>query len=445
MGGTGSSEGVREPSEEPLELGKFRILSIDGGGIRGVIPAVFLRRLEELLAEELGVAAPEVAAKWEKLGGPPCIADCFHLIAGTSTGGLLAAALTVTDVKGGRPKLTAAASVGIFNKHGREIFKRPFWRNVLDHWNLFMPKYPLKQLKKVLEQADRFGEGLLEHAPTGVLITSYNVLEPGPRMFTPWGRDRAPEAPAETMVHVALATAAAPTYFRPQKVAPRKPGSTGPDPHGLIDGGMFACNPALAAICLALRRTEEPAPPGKGLQPEDLLLISLGTGHWAEPLNFGRGGVPGWLYPRRGGSALFEALQGGQGDFSSQAAHMLLNGWSTPSTPKEPWNANVRPMEVGGGPRYWRYQALLPGPWSMDDVGKLEELNKLAEKMTTTYDAELKRLAKALIQAGPVTASGGPATASGGPATAAGGPATASRSGDQPDGAVSHLDGERLQ
>lgn len=56
------------------------------------------------------------------------IANCFHLIAGTSTGGLLAAALTIVD-KGGRPKLSAADTVNIYAAHGAQIFKRPFLRN----------------------------------------------------------------------------------------------------------------------------------------------------------------------------------------------------------------------------------------------------------------------------------------------------------------------------
>lgn len=106
-----ASDRLREPSERLARSDRFRILSIDGGGIRGIIPAVFLDRLEELLKAELDNARAqqsktEITARWEGVTEPR-IADCFHLIAGTSTGGLLAAGLTVT-AEDGRPKLSAA-------------------------------------------------------------------------------------------------------------------------------------------------------------------------------------------------------------------------------------------------------------------------------------------------------------------------------------------------
>lgn len=407
MGSLSVSDRLREPSERLPRPDRFRILSIDGGGIRGVIPAVFLDRLEELLKAELDNARAqqsktEITAPWEGVTEPR-IADCFHLIAGTSTGGLLAAGLTVT-AEDGRPKLSAADTVNLYEVHGARIFRRPLWRNVLDHWNVLFPRYPLTQLKEVLQDPSLLGEGLLKNARTDALITSYDTKGPGPRFFTRWGASgagTAPATPPETMVQVALATAAAPTYFDPERLNASE----------LVDGGVFAGNPALAAISMALRRTDDPAPLNLG----DLLMISLGTGAWEQPLDYGWGGILGWLRPRTGGEALLEALLGSQGDFATEAAHMMLNGWSAASLPgarstaageRGPtwWDPNVPPAGLGGGPQFWRYQATLPEPWSMDDVSKLTELKQVGTQMTQHYEAELKHLAETLIQAGPVPA-----------------------------------------
>jgi Patatin-like phospholipase len=378
----------------------FRILAIDGGGIRGIIPATFLAALERLLGDALARRRgdPAGAPGWEGIDQPR-IADCFHLIAGTSTGGLLAAGLTTTDVAG-RPKLAAEDAATVYVDYGAAIFHRPLLRNLLDHFALLLPKYPLAQLRKVLELDSVLGDGLLKDARTEVLILSFDTALPGPRYFTRWGAPGAggtPSSPTETMVEVALATAAAPTYFEPETLA-RAP---------LIDGGVYAGNPALAAISMALRRTVEPVP----RTAADVFMVSLGTGAWSERLDYGLGGIFGWLRPRPSGEALLEAMLGGSSDFANEAAHLLLNGDSetsppasgSPGTPETVWwQPNLPRAAVGGGPQLWRYQPGLPGPIALDDVSKLPELEQIAEQQVNNYQGELERLAEMLIDAGPV-------------------------------------------
>jgi hypothetical protein len=394
----------RPPSDRSPRSGRFRILSIDGGGIRGVIPAVLLQTLEGLLNSTLASvrdnpADKPTAALWENVTEAR-IADCFHLIAGTSTGGLLAAGLTTT-APGGRPKLSAADAAHMYESHGPRIFHRPLWRNVLDHFNVAFPRFPLNQLRRALEDPTVLGDGALKDARTDVLITSYDTSLPGPRLFTRWGAPHAgtnPKSPPETMIDAGLATAAAPTYFDPEKLGLSR----------LVDGGVYAGNPALAAISMALRRTSDPGP----LDPSDILMISLGTGAWEQPLNYGWGGTFGWLRPRKGGEALLEALLGGQGDFTTEAAHMILNGWSATSLPGagsagQPvawWDPNLSPSAIGAGPQFWRYQPSLPEPWALDDVSKLDDLKRIATEMTQDYRAELERLAELLVRAGSVPA-----------------------------------------
>ena len=89
----------------------YRILSIDGGGIRGVIPAVLL-------------------AEMEKRTERP-VSELFDLIAGTSTGGILAAGLSVPDLANPAvPKFTAGRLLALYEKRGEEIFSRSFWDGV---------------------------------------------------------------------------------------------------------------------------------------------------------------------------------------------------------------------------------------------------------------------------------------------------------------------------
>ena len=186
------------------------------------------------------------------------------------------------------------------------------------------------------------------------------------------------------MREVALGTSAAPTYFPPEEV----------DGLRLVDGGVFAANPALAALALALRRTEDPAP----LAPEDLLLVSLGTGTWERPLDIGGGGILGWLRPQKGGEPLLEAIFDGQSDSATEAAEMVLNGWREGVL----WDPTLPPEDLGGGPRFWRYQIELPEPWPLDDVGRIPDLQRAGAQLADTYRPEIARLAEAFVAAGPV-------------------------------------------
>lgn len=386
MSSSAPSDRLRGVSDKVADAFAFRILSVDGGGIRGVIPALVLERLEALLADALVTAPGETARLWEGIDSPR-IADCFHLIAGTSTGGLLAAGLTNAGPDG-RPKLTAADAVNVYTTHGPAIFHSSLLEKIRQGFGLTAPKYPLSQLRAALEDPAVLGDGLLKDARTDVLILSFDTSIPGLRYFTRWGQPGAgsnPTTPTETMVEVALATAAAPTYFDPEALGRSR----------LIDGGVYAGNPALAAITVALRRTTDPVPGG----PRELFMVSLGTGAWSAPLNYGGGGIIGWLQPRKGGEALLEAMLGGSGDFANEAAHMLLNG---DAPVQDTWEPALPRADVGGGPQLWRYQPALPEPFALDDVSRLPQLKQIGTQLSDRYGSELERLAARLIHAGPV-------------------------------------------
>src|ERR1700685_3528229 len=108
-----------------------KILSIDGGGIRGIIPAIILSHIEKLLQKP--------------------IAKLFDLIAGTSTGGILALGLTKPDAKG-EPQYSAADLASLYVSEGARIFSRSFWYRLLALNNFSDKKHPATGIEAVLEE-----------------------------------------------------------------------------------------------------------------------------------------------------------------------------------------------------------------------------------------------------------------------------------------------------
>jgi uncharacterized protein len=348
---------------------RFRVLAIDGGGIRGLIAARVIARLEELITVEAGQERR--------------IADCFQMVAGTSTGGLLALGLTAPDpANPARPRLSGADLVELYREEGPRIFGDTLQKLIsLGGW--IAPKHSTRQLERVLNE--RLGDARLRDALRELLITSYDMTEPGPHFFKRW-RAREDAGRDAAMVDVALATAAAPTYFPSKKVAGR----------ALVDGGLFAANPAVAAVVEALkRRDEEP----RDLTPGELLMVSLGTGHHevghrqSEVRGWGR---IGWIWPRRHDPALIAAFLDGQSDAAHHWAEIFLN--------HEPGRAVADPHRQGRGPRYYRFQARLSEGTPLDDARpeSLTRLDHAANGLLADRDAELRELARRLVAGSPL-------------------------------------------
>jgi uncharacterized protein len=354
-----------EPSD------RFRILSVDGGGIRGLIPALVLAELESRVREQAG--------------GERALADCFHLMAGTSTGGLIALGLTVPDPDAPeRPRLGAADLVALYRDEGPEVFERGPAHRVRSGDGWLGPKYSPEALERVARE--HFEQTRLRQALRELVVTAYDMTAREPHFFKRW---RAAESDERnpTMVDAALATAAAPTYFP----------SHGLDERALIDGGVFANNPAVAAVAEALKRTAtEPA----HLRPQDLLVVSLGTGVHAtgwdqsEVRSWGR---LEWIQPREQEPALIGALLDGQSDAADHWAHMILN--------HEPGEPFPEAAQIGAhGPRYFRLQVRLPGPSGLDDASPtaLAALEAAARELIETHAEQLTEIARRLARADPL-------------------------------------------
>ncbi len=256
---------------------KFVILSIDGGGIRGVIPSVFLAALKDLL-EMKGYKQP-----FHKI---------FNLMAGTSTGGLISLALSVPLYENPHGSLYAPEG-GIVPQKLPELYETLGDKVFPDHRKhvqrtirqIFTSKYTAASFQAIL--TGLFGSCTVKNALTNVLLTSFDMKSMQPVFM----KKRTREAGSETdpdflMVDAALATAAVPTYFPPAHVV-TVDGSTN---YCLIDGGIFCINPAMSALTEA-----------KKISPEkEYVLLSLGTGTQTEEYNINtinRWGFFNWIAP----------------------------------------------------------------------------------------------------------------------------------------------------
>ncbi len=357
-------------SAEP-EANRFRILSIDGGGIRGIAAARIVAELEARIS---------AAAGEERR-----IADCFHLLAGTSTGGLIALGLTAPDPEApGRPRMSGNDLAAMYRERGPEIFptRLRFLRS-LRAW--IRPKYPLDRLRRVLE--DELGGAPLSEALRDLVVTAYDVRRREVRLFKRWRARQDPERD-HLLVDAGLATAAAPTFFPAHPLVEGSDGAGASVERLLVDGGVFASNPTVAAVVEALkRRSDEPA----SLRPSELLVVSLGTGHhevaYPQARRWGR---LGWILPRSGESPLLSTMFDGQSDAADHWAHILLN--------HEPGTAVPAAEGIGRGPRYHRFQIDLPPGFAMDDArpDRLKALEAAAERLIEERGEEIDRIAATL-------------------------------------------------
>lgn len=224
----------------------MRVLAIDGGGIRGLIPALVLAEIEARTGRRT--------------------AELFDLVAGTSTGGILACALTRRDAP------PAADVADLYVSEGPKIFDRSLVRTVLSAGGILDERYDDVGLVDALKRF--LGGERLADTQIPIFVTAYDI-ERRRAAFFRTGEDDV------SLVEVAHATSAAPSYFEPVRVGGRT----------LIDGGVFAANPSLCAYVDLVR----------GGHAESLtVLASLGTGEAIRPYRYedARGwGQLGWARP----------------------------------------------------------------------------------------------------------------------------------------------------
>ncbi|XP_074325184.1 patatin-like protein 3 [Apium graveolens] len=244
------------------------LLSIDGGGIRGIIPGTILAFLE---------------SKLQELDGPSArIADYFDVISGTSTGGLVTTMLTAPNDEN-RPLFAAKDINAFYQENGPKIFPRASFRGFLRNIRrLFVtltgPKYNGEQLRSIVRAL--VGDMTLNQTLTDVIIPSFDIKRLYPIIFCS-DEARANTSRNACLFDVCLGTSAAPTYFPAHKFA-----TTYEDGRirtfDLIDGGIAANNPTQVAITHItneilngnFKYVDDTTP----INPTRMLVISLGTG-----------------------------------------------------------------------------------------------------------------------------------------------------------------------
>ncbi len=206
---------------------KRKILCIDGGGIKGIYPAQFLAEIEK------------------KLNCKIC--NYFDMIVGTSTGGIIAAALAMG--------IPASTICQLYSKHATDIF--PQNKQVIRSLKRIIgAKYKNEALKKHLISI--FKNSTMSDCKTRLLIPSYNLTTGAIRVFKTPHSDDLYFDKKERIVDVLLATTAAPTYLPPYRT---KSGT-------FIDGGIGANNPSFIGLVEAVSRC--------GWALDDIFLLSLG-------------------------------------------------------------------------------------------------------------------------------------------------------------------------
>ncbi len=314
-----------------------RILSIDGGGIRGLVGCRWLAGAEDAL----------LAA------GKPGLLGSFDLLAGSSTGAIMAAGLAIG--------LSPAAMADLYREQRHAIFPGIAERLWSRAGRFFgegpsAPKYDAKGLEKVLKQV--FGKTTLGQAKLPLMVTSYDTVSRTPVIF----KSFKPEHQELPLWEVCRASSAAPTYFPAHGMQVEGRACA------LIDGGVVANNPTACAIAEALRKDARAA------QPQDLVVLSVGTGAHTRSISLQSArewGALEWAVP------IIDVLFDGSADSVDYIARYL----------------------VGDG--YFRMQAELAiGLDDMDDVSEtnIAALEAVARDYLLQPDTrmQLKRLASLL-------------------------------------------------
>ncbi|MBI4913146.1 MAG: patatin-like phospholipase family protein [Acidobacteria bacterium] len=301
----------------------FRILALDGGGLKGAFTAAAI-------------------ATWEKHTGLKAV-DHFDLIAGTSTGGILAIGLGLG--------LSGQQMLNFYRNRGPVIFPitrlRSRLRRNVQH--IFRPKYAQEVLLRELESAFYAGNKTvhLKQSRCRLVIPTYHSVAGASHQFrTPHHPDLTADAQTEA-AHAALATAAAPTFFSAAKIANMVAESS------YFDGGVWANSPGMAAIIEAVCFLRIPL--------ERIDVLSVGTTE--EPFTTRwqtRSGILGWLWKKR----IIELLMNVQQESSLRLARHLV-----------------------GDPKFLRVNAMTaPGSYSLDSPKEIGELADLGNRAALVPD-----------------------------------------------------------
>lgn len=347
---------------------KYKILSIDGGGIRGIIPALLLAEIERRTQKP--------------------IFSLFDLIAGTSSGGILALGLTKprlnSDVSDNLPlaEYTAEELLQLFIEYGVEIFYEPLFERLLGPLeDIFLqPKYPSESKEEILRKY--FGNAPLKNNLKEVFVTSYDIEQRIPIFFTNQLEKQQIESKnfrklcgGFSLLDAALATSATPTYFAPHRIVNSHNSGI---VYTLIDGGVFANNPAHLAILEAQITSKRKAQ--KVINTEDILVVSLGTGSLTSVYPYKE--VKNWGLLQWGRPLLNIVFDGGSEVVAGELEQLF-----------EPSDKEAKSF-------YYRFQTLLDSELEEIDNTKLQntrQLQAIAHRLISEKSQQIDELCNLLL------------------------------------------------
>ena len=307
----------------------MKVLAVDGGGIRGLIPALVLAEIERRTGR--------------------AVRELVDLVAGTSTGAILACALTRPD------PLPAARIAELYVEEGPRIFDRSVLKRISSVDGYLDERYDDDGLRAVLEQW--LGSARLADADPALLITVYDLERRRAVLLR--------RADDLSMVDAAHASSAAPTYFEPVRAG----GAT------LVDGGVFAINPAALAYAEVERNRVSRSDPRKLGSSRDVTLVSLGTGEQTRPLPYDE--VRGWGRLEWAEPILDVVFDGSADAVDLQLSALLEDAYVRLQTP------------------------LVEASDDLDDASEdnLAALAREAERLIAARDADIDRVCERLLSA----------------------------------------------
>jgi len=348
------------------------ILAIDGGGIKGIIPAYFLTQIEQKT-------------------GKSCY-QLFDIIGGTSTGGIIAAALTTINPGNGQLPFSAANLLNIYQCDGSKIFVaqnadlhakyyaddgngngiEPYLQNTVGDTLLSSAKNAIQALA---------GSRIIQMFTTGYTVnsTGYDITNPilgqdfGPYLFN-WYDAANGTADDYCVWEAARGTSAAPSYFPIAYVGGNRSPRSGASQRWIVDGGTMSNNPAVWALTEALRL-------GLAQSLSEITIISLGTGVYPGACGAGIHNNKAWDCPDNGDWSITPWMIENMIDLQGyQTEGMLVN---IILDAVQLVSANQLTILQQGGLNYYRLEPVIPQSLSSMDNISQENIDNLTAAATS--------------------------------------------------------------
>lgn len=317
----------------------IRVLSVDGGGMRGIVPATFLESIEKISGRG--------------------VAELFDVMVGTSTGAILTVGLTVAN-ENNKPKYTATDFIKLYQEMGDVIFHKD--RSLLEVLDgVTRPSYDPSGYEKLLK--DYFAEAILSQSITELAVPSIELEDMNMHIFTRYNAKKDTQHDFKVRELIRAATAA-PTYFPAAKVSSIDGKMSGT----FVDAGLSTNNPGMIALAEAKTLAAD----------ADILFVSLGTGAITKPIDAMKAKTWGeveWI------KSIFDL----QGDAQSSYTETVISTF----------------LKSNKNNRYHRFQIDLHQlPFQLDDTKPehIEELRLAAVKSTKEQFNTINLLTQRLME-----------------------------------------------